>query len=109
MSDCKQGELWWANLPPPAGRRPVLVLTRSDAVRHMMNVTIAPLTRTIRGIDSEVVLSPAEGLPSVCAVSLDNILTIRKAMLERQILKLSGDTMRRIFEAIRFVFAMPGQ
>ena len=107
MVSIRQGEIWWANLPAPAGRRPVLVLTRTDAVGHMTNVTVAPLTRTIRGIDSEVMLSPDHGLPSVCAVSLDNIMTIRKAMLDRRIVTLPADTMTEVFGAVRFVFAMP--
>lgn len=107
MPNARQGEIWWANLPAPAGRRPVLVLTRTDAVGHMTNVTVAPLTRTIRGIDSEVVLSPDHGVPTVCAVSLDNIMTIRKTVLSRRIVTLPADTMTEVFNAIRFVFAMP--
>jgi len=107
VTDCRQAEIWWANLPPPAGRRPVLVLTRTDAAGHMANVTVAPLTRTIRGIDSEVLLSPAQGVPTACAISLDNILTIRKVVLDRRIVSLSEETMGEVFEAIRFVFAMP--
>ena len=106
MAKIRQGEIWWANLPTPAGRRPVLVLTRTDAVGHMTNVTVAPLTRTIRGIDSEIVLSPTHGVPTICAVSLDNIITIPKTMLDRRIAALSTDTMKEVFEAIRFVFAM---
>lgn len=106
MAKVKQGELWWANLPPPARRRPVLILTRTDAVAHMTNVTIAPLTRTIRGIDSEVVLSPDQGVPTLCAISVDNILTIPKTMLDRRIVALEADTMTEVFKAVRFVFAM---
>ena len=102
-----QGEIWWANLPLPAGRRPVLLLTRSDAIGHMTNVTIAPLTRTVRGIDSEVVLSPADNVPSLCAISLDNILTIRKKKLDGHITKLSDERMNEVFGAIRFVFNLP--
>ncbi|HUU82706.1 MAG TPA: type II toxin-antitoxin system PemK/MazF family toxin [Phycisphaerae bacterium] len=107
MPDLHQGEIWWADLPAPAGRRPVLVLTRTDAVGHMTNVTVAPLTRTIRGIDSEVVLSPDQGVPTVCAVSLDNIMTVRKTVLSRRIVALPADTMTEVFDAVRFVFAMP--
>ena len=107
MTNCRQAEVWWANLPPPAGRRPVLILTRTDVIRHMTNVTVAPLTRTIRGIDSEVVLSPVHGVPTVCAISLDNILTIRKMSLDKRIAALSQETMNQVFRAIRFVFAIP--
>jgi mRNA interferase MazF len=107
MAERQQGNICWANLPPPAGRRPVLVLTRTDALRHMTNVTVAPLTRTIREIESEVVLSPAHGVPTACAVSLDNILTIRKTTLDQTITTLPDDTMKEVFTAIRFVFDMP--
>lgn len=103
----RQGDIWWANLPPPAGRRPVVILTRSDALAHMANVTVAPLTRTVRGIDSEVELSPEDGVPSICAISLDNILTIRKKNLDRRLASLPADTLQEVFHAIHFVFAMP--
>ncbi len=106
MAETRQGEIWWANLVAPAGRRPVLILTRTDALGHMLNVTVAPVTRTIRDIDSEVVLSPEHGVPSLCAVSLDNIMTIPKRMLDRRIVALNRETMAEVFEAVRFVFAM---
>ncbi len=106
MAKIRQGEIWWANLPIPARRRPVLVLTRSDATGRLSNVTVAPLTRTIRGIDSEVVLSPEHGVPTLSAISLDNMLTIPKDMLDRPIVALSLETMNEVFKAIRFVFAM---
>ena len=106
MARVRQGEIWWANLPAPARRRPVLILTRSDAIGHMRNITVAPLTRTIRGIDSEVVLSPDHGVPTLCAVFLDNIMTIMKTLLDRRIVTLPPDTMTEVFGAMRFVFAM---
>ncbi|MHC4444838.1 MAG: type II toxin-antitoxin system PemK/MazF family toxin [Planctomycetota bacterium] len=107
MINCKQGEIWWADLPLPIGRRPVLVLTRSNALPQMSNVTVAPLTRTVRNIQSEVILSPEQGVPSSCAVTLDNILTIRKHALQKIIVELSEDMMHEVFKAIRFALAMP--
>ena len=107
MAAPRQKEIWWVNFPQPAGRRPALILTRSDATAHMTNVTVAPITRTIRGIDAEVVLSPEHGVPSVCAVSLDNIATVPRSLLEKRIITLDSDTMAEVFAAIRFVFAMP--
>ncbi len=103
----RQREIWWVNFPQPAGRRPALILTRSDAIAHLARVTVAPLTRTIRAIDSEVVLSPKHGVPSVCAVSLDNIATVPQSILERRITVLDTGTMTDVFAAIRFVFDMP--
>lgn len=107
MPRYRQGEVVWAELPQPAGRRPVLILTRDDALAHLNNVTVAPLTRTIRHIKSEVVLSPAQGVPSVCAVSLDNLMTIGKSSLGKSIAQLDADLMRQVFDAIRHAFAMP--
>lgn len=107
MSEPRQGQIWWVRFPQPAGRRPAVILTRSDAIRHMTGVTVAPLTRHIRDVDSEVVLSPEHGLPSLSAVSLDNIATVPKTWLDRNITILGSETMSEIFAAIRFSFAMP--
>ena len=107
MAKARQGEFWWVNFPKPAGRRPALILARSDIIAHLTYVTVAPLTRTIRGIDSEVVLSPDGGFPSLCAISLDNITTIPRALLDQFITRASPDTMNDVFVALRFVFAMP--
>lgn len=106
MPSPKQGEVWWANLPRPVGRRPVVLLTRSDAIPRLTGVTVAPLTRTIRGIPSEVVLSTEHGVPTLCAVSLDNILTILKKSLDVRITSLDKDTVKDIFAAVRFAFDM---
>lgn len=107
MLECRQREIWWARLPPPAGRRPVLILTRSRAIMHLNNLTIAPLTRTIRGIQSEVFLSPADGVRTECVISCDNIATVPKLFLERRITTISKERMGEVLEAIRFAFDMP--
>jgi mRNA interferase MazF len=103
----RQGEIWWADLPAPSGRRPVLVLTRSRALPVLSNVTVAPLTRTGRGVPAEVGLEPAEGVPTACVVTLENILTVRKSALDRRITTISREKMQAVFAAIRFVFDMP--
>jgi mRNA interferase MazF len=77
-----RGELYWADLGPPAGRRPVCVLTRDAAIEVLQTVTCAPITRTIRGIRSEVEVGPEEGLPQACVISCDNLLTIPQAVLD---------------------------
>ena len=78
----RRGEIYWADLGPPAGRRPVCVLTRDAAITALTSVTTAPLTRTIRGIASEVEVGPEQGLPEPCVVSCDNLLTVPKASLD---------------------------
>lgn len=107
MAKARQGDIWWINFPKPAGRRPALLLTRSNAIPHLTHLTVAPLTRTIRGIDSEVVLSPDDGFPSLCAIALDNITTIHRTLMDQQIIKVSPAMMEDVFAAIRFAFAMP--
>jgi mRNA interferase MazF len=77
-----RGEIYWADLGPPAGRRPVCVLTRDPAIPVLQSVTCAPISRTIRGIWSEVLLGPGEGLPEECAASCDNVLTVAQAQLD---------------------------
>src|SRR5262245_2514859 len=67
-----QGQIWWANLPDPLGWRPVLIRTRDDALPKLLHATVAPLSRTMRDLDSEVILEPADGVPSRSAGTLDN-------------------------------------
>ncbi|MGH2707062.1 MAG: type II toxin-antitoxin system PemK/MazF family toxin [Actinomycetota bacterium] len=59
----RRAEIYWANLGPPTGRSPVLVVTRNAAIPALAAVVVAPIARTIRGIASELRLSPSEGLP----------------------------------------------
>jgi mRNA interferase MazF len=75
-------EIYWADLGPPAGRRPVCVLTRDAAIAVLVTVTCAPITRTIRGIRSEVEVGPEQGLPVPSAISCDNLLTVPQAALD---------------------------
>lgn len=72
----------WAELGPPAGRRPVCVLTRDAALTVLSAATCAPVTRTIRGIRSEVEVGQAEGLPAPSVVSCDSVVTIPMANLD---------------------------
>lgn len=71
----------WADLGPPAGRRPVCILTRDAAIAVLTAITCAPITRTIRGIRSEVQVGPAEGLPDQSVISCDNLITIPTTLL----------------------------
>ena len=77
-----RGDIVWADLGPPAGRRPVCVLTRDAAIAVLTAVTCAPITRTIRGIRSEVEVGSAEGLPEPSVITCDNLITIPLASLD---------------------------
>lgn len=78
-----RNDIYWADLGPPAGRRPVCVLTRDAAVGVLHTVTCAPITRTIRGIASEVEVGPEQGLPVPSAISCDNLITVPQMALDR--------------------------
>jgi len=93
-------------MPEPLGWRPVLVLTRSDAIAKLQWVTVAPLTGTVRGIATEVSLTPEDGVLRRCAVTLDNIATIEKDLLVQRITALSGERMSEVWEAVHNVFGL---
>ncbi|MEW6367482.1 MAG: type II toxin-antitoxin system PemK/MazF family toxin [Acidobacteriota bacterium] len=69
----KRGEIRWYTFRPPDKRRPVLVLTRNDVIDQLNEIIVAPITRTIRGLTTEVVLSSDDGLPVICALNLDHV------------------------------------
>ncbi|MBL8099445.1 MAG: type II toxin-antitoxin system PemK/MazF family toxin [Anaerolineales bacterium] len=99
----KRGEVHWVKFALPDKRRPALILTRNSAILLLTRVTVAPITRTIRDIPSEVLLTPEDdGVPEICVVNTDNIQTIRKDNLDGFIAKLSNERMREITEAINF-------
>jgi mRNA interferase MazF len=102
----KRGEVWWAELPPPAGRRPVLLLSRNDAYEVRALVTVAPVTTRIRHIASEVPLGPAEGLPRDCAANLDTIGTFPKSLLTERMTGLGPEKIEEVDEAIRFALGL---
>jgi mRNA interferase MazF len=77
-----RSEIYFADLGPPAGRRPVCILTRDAAVGVLRTVTCAPITRTVRGIRSEVEVGPEQGLPVPGVISCDNLLTVPQAALD---------------------------
>jgi mRNA interferase MazF len=102
----KRGEIWWAELEAPAGRRPVLLLSRDEAYTVRELVTVAPVTTRIRNIQSEVSLGAEDGLPKACVVNLDTIVTIAKASLDERITILSPSKMKAAESALHFVFGL---
>ena len=78
----QQGEIWWAEAEDK--RRPVLVVTRSEAVPVLHGIVVAPVTRTIRSIPTEIPLGESEGLPGESVASFDNLQRIRRASLAVQ-------------------------
>ncbi len=82
MSPPRQGEIWWAEAEDK--RRPVLVVSRSEVVPVLTWVVVAPITRTVRGIPTEIALGAEEGLSSECCASFDNLQPIRRAFLTKR-------------------------
>jgi mRNA interferase MazF len=68
-----RGEIRWYTFRPPDKRRPVLILTRSDVIDQLNEIIVAPATRTIRGLATEVILSPEDGMPVLCALNFDHV------------------------------------
>jgi len=83
----KRGEVWFA--ATPGGDRPVLVLTRDPVADRIGSVVVAALTRTVRGLVSELELTPADGVPTDCVVNFDNIHTIPRDTFRRHLTTLS--------------------
>jgi len=98
----RRGEIWWAELPPPTGRRPVLLLSRNAAYSVRTSVTVGIITRTIRNIPVEVLLKQEDGMSTECVVNLDNIITIPKSRLTERITVLSDEKMIAVSRAIIF-------
>jgi mRNA interferase MazF len=98
----RHGEIWWAELAPPAGRRPVLLLSRNEAYAVRELVMVAPLTTRIRGIPSEVSLGDEDGVPRACVVNLDSITTIAKTGLRERLTALSAEKLKAVEAAMHF-------
>ena len=102
----ERGEVWWAELPKPVGRRPVVILSRNKAIQVREYVTVAEVTRTIRDIPVEVSLGPEDGLPAKCVVNLDVINTVPKKLLASQITILSEKKLIAVEAALKFALAL---
>jgi len=96
----KQGDIWWADLPDEKGR-PYLVLTRPRAIPVLHSVLVAPVTTRARGLAAEVTLSRAEGMPAECVANLDNVKSIRKVLLTRQVGALGIGRWHEVCTAMR--------
>jgi mRNA interferase MazF len=87
----QRGEIWFA--ATPGGDRPVLILTRDPVADRIGSVVVAALTRTVRGVVSELLLTPADGVPTDCVVNFDNVHTIPRTTFRRRVTTLSPNRM----------------
>jgi mRNA interferase MazF len=95
-----RGEVWWGELED-VGRRPFLVMTRSAAIPVLNSVLAAPITRTVRGIPTEVRLGIDDGMPTDCAASFDNLRVVPKAYLVDRVCSLDSTRMVEACRALR--------
>lgn len=100
--DIERGDVRLYRFAPPDKQRPVVVLTRSSAIGYLSVVTVAPITSTIRGVPSEVVLTETDGMKNRCAVNLHNVVTVSKAHLGRRIATLGQERLKEVCTALGF-------
>jgi mRNA interferase MazF len=98
----KHGEIRWYKISAPDKKRPVLILTRDSVLDYLGEVTVAPITTTVRDIPSEVFLSTADGMPKHCAVNCDHLQTVSKSKIGPLITSLPRTKMLEVGRAIRF-------
>ncbi len=97
-----RGEVHLVKFPSPDKQRPALVLTRMSAIDLLTRVTIAPITSTVLGIPTEVVLTAEDGMKRTCAVNLDNVTTIHRDRLGRRVAVVGAERMREVCAALAF-------
>ncbi|WP_089726465.1 type II toxin-antitoxin system PemK/MazF family toxin [Candidatus Thiosymbion oneisti] len=98
----KRGEVRWYKFQSPDKKRPVVILTRDSAIEFLGEITVAPVTSTIRDIPSEVILNRKDGMKNNCAINLDHIQTVSKAKIGSFITKLSLIKMKQLQAALDF-------
>lgn len=101
-SGIARGEVRLYQFAPPDKRRPVVVLTRDSSLRFLSSVTIAPITSTIHGVASEVILTEDDGMKSTCAVNLHNVVTVPRERIGKRVGQLSEERTRQLCAALRF-------
>ena len=97
-----RGDVRLYEFAPPDKRRPVVIVTRESAIDYLSTVTVAPVTSTVRGVPSEVVLDEADGMKGRCAVNLHNAVTVAQQRLGKRVARLSSERMNEICRALRF-------
>ena len=98
-------EIWTANLPAPAGKRPVLLLSRNDAYEYLNKFVVAEVTTTVRDIPVEIPLGSAEGLPKRCVANCDNLRTVARSWLLKRLGILSPRRHPEVKRAVGYALA----
>jgi mRNA interferase MazF len=98
----RRGEVRWYRFKNPDKKRPVVILTRNSAIEYLGEVTVAPITSTIRDIPSEVLLSREDGMKHDCAINLDHIQTVSKGKIGALIIELTSTKLIQLQQALNF-------
>jgi len=98
----RRGEVWWADLPPPVGECPVLLVSRDEAYAVRAFVMVAPVTTRVRKIRAEVPLGKKNGLPRASVANVDSLATVPTSALRRRMGGLAGAGIRTLDEALQF-------
>lgn len=98
MTDPRQGEVWWAQAEDK--RRPVLIITRSDVISVLNRIVVAPVTRTVRSIPTEIRFGPDDGFSTECAASFDNLQPIHRHLLSERLAILGAARRHEICDAL---------
>jgi mRNA interferase MazF len=102
----RRGEVRWYRFEKPDKSRPVVILTRDSIIQLIGEVTVAPITSTVRDIPSEVLLDKTDGMSRQCAVNCDHIQTVPKARLGALITTLSLPRLREVRDAVDFALGL---
>ena len=102
----RRGDVWWANLPGPAGQCPVVLVSRNAAYAVRLSVTVAPVTTRIRGIQTEVPVGPEDGLDRASVVNADDLITVPQSRIIEYITHLGPEKLRAVNAAIRFALGL---
>lgn len=103
-----RGEIRWYRFARPDKKRPVLILTRDTALEFLGEVTVAPITTTIREIPTEVILTSTDGMPRECAINLDHVQTVSSSRIGPLLTTLTARQMAEVGDAILFALGFDG-
>jgi mRNA interferase MazF len=96
MSSLRRGDIRWYRFAAPDKQRPVLLLTRESVIESMNEIVVAPITRTVRGLETEVVLTADDGMPAVCALNLDHVALAQRAKIGPLVATLHPSRWREV-------------
>jgi len=103
----KRGEIRWYTFRLPDKRRPVLILTRDEVIDHLNEIIVVPITRTIRNLTSEVVLTPEDGMPVLCALNLDHVALAQRNRIGATLAHLPDDKWPEVRQALLLACGFP--